>query len=111
MAAHDGWVLRLEFSSDSCYLASSGTDGTAVIWDVAARRPMSAPVTMAVNAWAIHGITPGRRRLYAVGSTGRAVVLDTDPGAWASRACAVAGRTLTGSSGRSYTASSLLRRT
>jgi WD40 repeat protein len=87
-------VLSVSFSPDGSVLATSGSDGTAALWDTASRKQIGAPLTgppgPTVAAFDLTGHT-----LATAFNDGTVLLWDVDPASWRARACAVAGRRLT----------------
>jgi hypothetical protein len=75
-------------------LATTSTDGTGTLWDLASRRPIGATMSGAsgdpIDAAFLHGGSD-----LAVVHEDEIVVWDVRPDSWTRHACAVAGRTLT----------------
>jgi WD40 repeat protein len=87
-------VISTSFSSDGSVLATSGSGGTAALWDVGSGKRIGAPLTgppsQGVAAFDSTGHT-----LATAFSDGTVLLWDVDPASWLKRACAVAGRPLT----------------
>jgi WD40 repeat protein len=86
-------VFNVEFSPDGRMLATSGFDGTVILWDVESRHALG---TLAGPAGPTSvRFTPDGRRLFALYDTGTAERWEVSPDAWSQHACRVAGRDLT----------------
>jgi WD40 repeat protein len=87
-------VESADLSPDGRLLAVTWTDGTARLWDVAARRPIGGTAINTGGNWITAAFAgDGRRLLFATALGG--TVWDVRPAAWERHACAVAGRVLT----------------
>ena len=74
-------------------LATSGFDGTVILWDVESRRALGTlPGRL---GWVSARFTPDGRRLFTLRDTGVAQRWEVSPDAWSRHACRVAGRELT----------------
>ena len=74
-------------------LATSGGDGTVILWDVASRRALGTlpgPLSHATARF-----TPDGRHLFVLRDSGAAERWEVDPDAWSRHACRVASRDLT----------------
>ena len=92
-AGHEFDAINAEFSPDGRLLATSGIDGTAILWDVASRRALG--TLPGPFGWASVRFTPDGRRLFLLRGTGAAQRFEVSPNAWSRHACRVAGRELT----------------
>jgi WD40 repeat protein len=89
-----GPIVTADLSPDGRLLATTSTDGTGRLWDLATRRPIGAALSGQagdpVGAAFIRGVT----HLAVLHESG-GVVWDLRPRSWLRHACAVAGRPLT----------------
>jgi WD40 repeat protein/DNA-binding SARP family transcriptional activator len=87
-------ILTVDLSPDGRLIATTSTDGSGRLWDVASRRPIGATLSGEsggpIGAAFIHASS----RLAVLHERG-GVAWDVRPHAWAHHACAVAGRPLT----------------
>jgi WD40 repeat protein len=95
LAGHTGAALAASVSSDGRTIATGSTDGTIRLYDVATQEQVGAPLPAVPNRPVVPLFTSDGKYLFAITSTGQAYRWDVQPSAWARRACAVAGRTLT----------------
>jgi WD40 repeat protein len=93
LRGHEGLVFTSEFSPDGRTLATSGSDGDVILWDVASRRAIG---KLPGPTGQISGhFTPDGRRLFVLHELGEAQRWEVSPDAWSRQACRVAGRDLT----------------
>jgi WD40 repeat protein/DNA-binding SARP family transcriptional activator/energy-coupling factor transporter ATP-binding protein EcfA2 len=88
------WIRDASVSPDGRLLATTSTDGTGRLWDLASRRPIGAALSGASGEPIAAGFIRGGTHL-AVIHEREGVAWDVRPASWARHACAVAGRTLT----------------
>jgi DNA-binding SARP family transcriptional activator/WD40 repeat protein len=87
-------ILTADLSPDGRLLATTSTDGTGRLWDVASRRPIGATLSGG-SGDAIGAAFIRRGSQLAVVHQHGGVAWDVHPSSWARHACAIAGRTLT----------------
>jgi WD40 repeat protein len=87
-------ILTADLSADGRLLATTSTDGTGTLWDVASRRPIGATLSGASSDPIDAAFLRGGTHL-AVVHQDESVIWDVRPRSWTRHACAVAGRTLT----------------
>jgi WD40 repeat protein len=92
---HTDEVLDVAVSPDGQTLASGSWDGTVRLFDIATQQPLGAPLRAVPNRPVEPEFTPDGAFLFGITNVGRAYRWDVRPSAWARRACAVAGRSLT----------------
>jgi WD40 repeat protein len=70
-------------------------DGEAILWDVASHKQIG--TTLPTQSPGPHALAflPGGGQLVAASASGSVLVWDVEPAAWRTRACTIAGRTLT----------------
>jgi hypothetical protein len=86
-------VLTVDLSADGGLLATTSTDRTGRLWDVATGRPVGAALSGSGRDPIAAAFVDGER--LAVLHDRGGVAWDLTPEAWAAHACAVAGRPLT----------------
>ena len=89
-----GSILTVDLSSDGRLLATTSTDRTGRLWDLASGRPIGATLSGG-SGDPIGAAFIGRGGHLAVVHDRGGVVWDVRPQSWAPHACAVAGRPLT----------------
>jgi DNA-binding SARP family transcriptional activator/WD40 repeat protein len=87
-------IVTADLSPDGRLLATTSTDGTGRLWDVASRRPIGATLSGASGDAIGAAFIRGGSHLAVVHQRG-GVAWDVRPSSWARHACVVAGRTLT----------------
>jgi WD40 repeat protein len=85
---------RFALSPDEAMLATTGTDGSTQLWDVASGRPIGSPLQGTGGGAAHAAFLDGGTGLVTIGRDGHGTLWDLRLESWARRACAVAGRTL-----------------
>ena len=91
-----GWVQSIDFDRTGRLMVTAGTDGTTRLFDVKARAQLGTPLPGLDNVGANAAFTPDGSAVVSVYErTGAAFMHDLRPTAWQTRACSVAGRTLT----------------
>ncbi len=93
LTGHEGVAFTAEFAPDGRTLATSGSDGGVILWDVESRRSLGTlPNPLGANSTRF---TPDGRRLFVLTEEGAARRWEVTPDAWSRHACSVAGRELT----------------
>jgi WD40 repeat protein len=87
-------AFTLEFSPDSRTLAISGFEPVASLWDVGTGTQIGPQLTAGDRRTMID-LSEDGRLLLEIHANGKGAIWDVDPRSWASRACALANRTLT----------------
>jgi WD40 repeat protein len=92
---HQGYVLRVDFSSDGALVVTTGNDGRVRLWDgrTGAPREGIAPGRVDVPAAAV--FLDGTRTLIMATANGTVLRWDTRVESWIRHACHVARRNLT----------------
>jgi WD40 repeat protein/class 3 adenylate cyclase len=102
LAGHRFQVFDLDFSGNGTTLATSSLDGTVILYDVASRQPIGDPLDAGYGVPYASTLTPDGHTLATSYDQGQVVIWDIDPDSWQRRACAAAGRNLTGDEWRQY---------
>ena len=95
LAGHTDAALSASVSPDGRTVATGSADGTIRLYDVATQKPVGAPLPTVPKRPVAPLFTADGDYLLAITSARQAHRWDARPSAWAQRACAVAGRTLT----------------
>lgn len=94
-AAHAGFVRGTSFSSSGRRLLTSGTDGTARLWEAATLRPIGKPLAVQENGWIWAVFSPDDRQILALENNGRVTTYDATVDAWLAHACSIVRRDFT----------------
>ena len=93
LRGHEGVLFTSEFSPDGRTLATSGSDGSVILWDVESRRSLG---KLPGHLGQISArFTPDGQRLFVLHELGAAQRWEVSPDAWSRHACRVAARELT----------------
>ena len=76
-------------------LATTAKDGTTQLWQVRSGRPIGTALPGVAGQPVSAAFIDGGAELVTLHDNGQGYVWDVRPQAWAQRACAIAGRTLT----------------
>jgi len=86
----------VDLSSDGRTLVAAGAKGQVIMWDVPSGTMLGRPFTGAGPEERLAAsFTHDGKELFIVSDSGEAWVWDVDPASWESRACQIAGRSLT----------------
>jgi WD40 repeat protein len=103
-------VVSITFDpSGSTFATTGGSDGLAKLWTTGTLQPVGGALVGARGTWSHAAYTPDGGHLVVVYDDGTGKVWPTSAGAWARRACAVAGRNLTPAEWRQYVGGSPYR--
>jgi WD40 repeat protein len=86
---------RFALSPDDGVLATTARDGTTQLWQVPSGRPIGTALPGIAGRPVSAAFIDGGAELVTLHDNGQGYVWDVRPQAWAQRACAIAGRTLT----------------
>lgn len=92
--AHDGIATRVDFSGDGTQFVTSGLDGRVVLWDGLTGERLAAVQPLGPDFETGAAFLPDGHTVHIAASNGQMFRWDTEPGAWLSYACQVAGRNL-----------------
>ena len=88
------WIVDASVSPDGRLVATTSTDGTGRLWDLATRRPIGTTLSGGSEEPIAAAFINGGTHL-AVVHENHGVAWDVRPASWARHACTVAGRSLT----------------
>jgi len=91
--AHD-LTTRIDFNSDGTRFVTSGFDGRVVLWDGLTGERLAAVQPLGPEFETGVAFLPDGHTVSIAASNGQLFRWDTDPGAWLTYACQVAGRNL-----------------
>ena len=112
LEGHGGPTTSAAFSPDGSILATAGSDGSPILWDVRTQKQLGAPLPGPSQGTRMQAAFPGDgRRLIAQYFDGQTWVWDIDPSSWRDRACSIAGRNLTQDEWKKYLPDRPYRRT
>ena len=111
LVSHGGVLFGVRFSPDGQVLALGGLGRTVTFYDVRSQQAIGDEV--AAHQRVVGGVAfaPDGTNLLSVGAEGSLVRWELDPGAWARRACAKAGRNLTRHEWLQYVGNTAYRKT
>jgi WD40 repeat protein len=96
LEGHGGPSTSVRFSPDGTILATAGSDGSPILWDVGTHKQLGAALPGPSQGTRMHiAFMPDGRRLLAQYFDGQTWHWDVDPSTWRDRACSIAGRNLT----------------
>jgi WD40 repeat protein len=96
LEGHGGPATSAAFSPDGTILATAGSDGSPILWDVGTHKQVGAPLPGPSQGTRMHvGFMPDGRHLLGQYFDGQTWAWDVDPSSWRDRACSIAGRNLT----------------
>jgi WD40 repeat protein len=87
--------MSAAYSPSGRILATSGSEGTAALWEAGTGKQLGAPLPGPSQTWAMASFDPTGRLLATAFQDGTVLLWDVDPASWRKRACAIAGRDLT----------------
>ena len=91
----NGFVWNVSFQKDTELIASTGTQGDALVTDPLTGKSIGVTLS-ATDDWATGAWSPSGTEFSILSNDGHAFLWDMAPTAWESRACDIAGRPLTG---------------
>jgi WD40 repeat protein/DNA-binding SARP family transcriptional activator len=93
----NGLADTVDMSPDGSTVLGADESGNVLLWDVRTDTTIGDPLPGPgpKDNWLAAYFTPDGRRVFVVSETGSAWVWDVDPSDWETRACRVAGRSLT----------------
>ncbi len=109
--AHDQTATRVDFNGDGTRFVTSGFDGRVVLWDGLTGERLAAVQPLGPDFETGVAFLPDGHSVHIAASNGQMFRWDTDPKAWLTYACQVAGRNLSEEEWRSVFGSDPYRRT
>jgi WD40 repeat protein len=93
----NGLAGTVDMTSDGSTILGADESGNVLLWDVATGATIGDPLPGPGpdDRWLAAYFTPDGHRVFVVSETGSGWVWDVDPSGWESRACQIAGRSLT----------------
>lgn len=93
LPGHKGEVSSIAFSPNGKLMATGGTDGAIILWDMPSRQPIGPPFVGSGSVWSL-AFRPDGRALAVVGED-RLLMWSVGEEAWREAACRLANRNLT----------------
>jgi WD40 repeat protein/DNA-binding SARP family transcriptional activator len=91
----NGFAASVDIGPDGSTVVGADGSGDVLLWDVRTGTTIGDPFPGPGTEWVAAFFTPDGRRAFVVSETGSGWVWDVDPSDWESRACRIAGRSLT----------------
>jgi WD40 repeat protein len=91
----NGFAGTVDLSPDGSMVVGADGAGDVLLWDAATGTTIGDPLPGPGTEWVAALFTPDGGRAFVVSETGSGWVWDVDPSDWESRACQIAGRSLT----------------
>jgi WD40 repeat protein/DNA-binding SARP family transcriptional activator len=91
----NGFAGTVDMSPDGSTVLGADESGNVVLWDVATGTVIGDPLPGPGTDWVAALFTPDGHRVFVVSETGSGWAWDVDPSVWESRACQIAGRSMT----------------
>ena len=94
LGGHAGPVRAIALSPDGRTIASGGTDGSVILWDLDRKQQLGDPIAAHTDGVRSLAFSGDGRALASAGADGDVVVWDVDFTSWQARACRIANRGL-----------------
>jgi len=102
LRGHSGFVMSVAFSPDGKTLASGSYDNTVILWDVAKRQQVGAPLAGHSSSVTSVAFSPDGKTLVSGSYDKKVMLWDVDVQSWVARAKRIANRELTTEERRQY---------
>jgi WD40 repeat protein len=90
-----GFANTVDLGPDGGTLVGGDASGNVVLWDVGTGSTIGDPFPGPGTEWVAAQFTPDGRGVFVVSESGSGWLWDVNPSDWESRACRIAGRSLT----------------
>jgi WD40 repeat protein len=91
----NGFAGTVDMSPDGSTVVGADESGDVLLWDVQTGTTIGDPFPGPVTKWVAAIFTPDGHQVFVVSETGSGWAWDVDPSDWETRACQIAGRSLT----------------
>ena len=91
----NGFAGTVDVGPDGSSVVGADESGDVLLWDVATGTTIGDPFPGPGTGWVAALFTPDGHHVFVVSDAGSGWVWDVDPSVWESRACQIAGRSLT----------------